>query len=709
MSGRIVLLVLTVTLLRADVSDEFAQAEALQRAKRWPEAREAFQVLLPKLEGNLLADALNKIGYGYERDRRQHEKAIAMHRRALAVPEATPASRGYAWLRIGYCARGLERTDEAVEAFQTAASIEGVTPEMAAEALLYLGWTYNSMEDSDSAMATMRRITVMPGVPDAMRATAWTSIGHRAEGVRDWKAAQEAYRAVLELGAREKQQSVARARLQAIEWLLQGDLPFFIRPYAMQVTSDGATVQWVSQGTPDPGEVVVGDKVFPVEVEALPETECHLHRALLTGFAPGKRVAYEARSGGKRHPGAFRTAPPPGEPVVFAATGDSQGPPILHQTVAESLADHAPDFVLHVGDLTDKGADWIRWRTELFDPGAAYFTNAIFAPTIGNHDGGPYYPRLFGARKGAYYSFTYGDVFVVSLASYGGDSSGSRRADQLQWLDKQLAGTPARWKVVNLHIPMVTTTPQARWFGLDDFQPLLEKHRVDLVVCGHHPIYRRYLPLGEPGQPPILHVTTGGAGGVGAPIPSPILVQGGDTQHFTVFSVTPNRLEMFAGDGEGKRIDHTVLLKDAEGNPPAEYIASSVPRGVAVRIRHLYQDVLVPASWELPFLADEDPRPGEEWSLAFDLDRRPRGVFDAEGLPPNTFLRVSGVPGSPWRLPTTDLDLHQRRQVLPVVPPVGVVRQGNRFEPPLDLTIQLVIGERSFLPFTTQGILETAP
>ncbi len=103
--GRIVLLALTVTLSRADVSDEFTQAEALQRAKRWAEARGAFEALLPKLEGALLADALNKIGYGYERDRRQHEQAIAMHCRALAVPEATPSSRGYAWLRIGYCAR----------------------------------------------------------------------------------------------------------------------------------------------------------------------------------------------------------------------------------------------------------------------------------------------------------------------------------------------------------------------------------------------------------------------------------------------------------------------------------------------------------------------------------------------------------------------------------------------------------------------------
>jgi hypothetical protein len=703
-----VVLVLSVTLLRADVADEFAQAEALQRAQRWAEARGAFEALLPKLEGERLADALNKIGYGYERDRRQHEQAIATHRRALAVPEATPSSRGYAWLRIGYSARGLGREQEAVEAFQRAASIEGITPQMAAEALLYLSWTYNSLADTEAAVATMRRILDMPGVSDAYRATAWSSIGHHAERARDWAAAQAAYRAILALGTGEKQISEAQSRLQAIDWLLQGDLPFFIRPYAVHVTTDGATVQWVSQGTPVPGEVVVGGKVFPAEVEALPDTECHLHRAVLTGFAPGARVAYDVRSGGHRHPGAFRTAPPPGTPVVFAATGDSQGPPILHQKVAAALAVHAPDFVLHVGDLTDKGADWIRWRTELFDPGAAYFTNAIFAPTIGNHDGGPYYPRLFGVRNRAYYSFTYGDVFVVSLASYGSDSSSSRRADQLQWLDEQLAGATARWKVINLHIPMVTTTAQASWFGLDDFQPLLEKHRVDLVVCGHHPIYRRYLPLGEPGQPPILHVTTGGAGGVGAPIPSPILSQGGDTQHFTVFTATPDRLEMFAGDGEGNRIDHTVLHKDAAGNPPADYIASSVPRLLAARIRHLYQDVLAPDSWELLLRVDSDPHAGEQWPLVLDLDRRPRGVFVSDGLPPQTFLRVSGAPGTPWRLPVTDLDLHQRRHILHVTPPEGATRHGQRLDPPIVLTLQLVVGERSFLPFTTQVLLETA-
>ena len=131
-----------------------------------------------------------------------------------------------------------------------------------------------------------------------------------------------------------------------------------------------------------------------------------------------------------------------------------------------------------------------------------------------------------------------------------------------------------------------------------------------------------------------------------------------------------------------------------------------MPRGVAARIRHLYQDILAPENWTLPFQAENDPRPGEDWSLVLDLDRRPRGAFEARDLPPNTFLRVSGAPGTPWRLKACDLDLHQRRHLLRVVPPAGVIRQGNRFEPPLGLTLQLVIDERPFLPFTTHGILE---
>ena len=50
---------------------------------------------------------------------------------------------------------------------------------------------------------------------------------------------------------------------------------------------------------------------------------------------------------------------------------------------------------------------------------------------------------------------------------------------------------------------MLCTRRDLKLFGFDDYRPIMERHGVDVVVAGHHPMYRRYLPIGAPGTKPI--------------------------------------------------------------------------------------------------------------------------------------------------------------------------------------------------------------
>jgi hypothetical protein len=62
----------------------------------------------------------------------------------------------------------------------------------------------------------------------------------------------------------------------------------------------------------------------------------------------------------------------------------------------------------------------------------------------------------------------------------------------LQWLDSMLHETTQTWKVVLIHFPIYSTKENRDNKALREvLQPVLEKHKVDLVLSGHDHAYGR--------------------------------------------------------------------------------------------------------------------------------------------------------------------------------------------------------------------------
>jgi 3',5'-cyclic AMP phosphodiesterase CpdA len=103
-----------------------------------------------------------------------------------------------------------------------------------------------------------------------------------------------------------------------------------------------------------------------------------------------------------------------------------------------------------------------------------------------------------------YYSFQSGNAFFLALDSNYMDPQ------QLSWIDSQLSGSGAAWKICFFHHPLYT---HARFHGEDLdlralLEPVLQKYGVNPVFNGHQHVYERlkpqkgitYFVLGNSGQ-----------------------------------------------------------------------------------------------------------------------------------------------------------------------------------------------------------------
>jgi hypothetical protein len=127
-------------------------------------------------------------------------------------------------------------------------------------------------------------------------------------------------------------------------------------------------------------------------------------------------------------------------------------------------------------------------------------------PTIGNHDyrsdaGWPYF-AYFGDNAGdpstGYYSYDLGSWHIVEL------NSNCDYVDcdkQLEWLDADLAASPAECTVSMWHHPLFTSGHDhepAAW--MRPFFQTLYNHGVELNLTGHNHNYERFLPMDGDGR-----------------------------------------------------------------------------------------------------------------------------------------------------------------------------------------------------------------
>lgn len=308
------------------------------------------------------------------------------------------------------------------------------------------------------------------------------------------------------------------------------------------------TITWRTETTLVPGEVeykeegaLRGNRVTATVKEMVVEGRTvSLHSITLTGLKPGTRYTYQV--GNSSHwssPQTFQTAPAQNRPFTFLIFGDSQSTnyKVWGRTLHQAYQRHPEAaFMVNVGDLVDVGQsdkEWQGW----FTGARGVIENIPVIPVVGNHETytpnkGFSMPVFFTAQfkvpqngpvglKGQVYSFDYGDVHFSILDSQAGEER-QFVPDMLEWqrvwLNRDLAASNKKWKLVFIHRPLYHNRAGEREAQLQGaFLDILDKHHVDAVFSGHDHVYARTVPLFEgmpvsTARPGTVYVTTGRSG-----------------------------------------------------------------------------------------------------------------------------------------------------------------------------------------------------
>jgi acid phosphatase type 7 len=234
-----------------------------------------------------------------------------------------------------------------------------------------------------------------------------------------------------------------------------------------------------------------------------PEPVCQV----FAGLRPGVPADYSVA-------GATGTAAalPASGPLRFAVLGDSGTGSKAQWDVARRLDAAAPHFVLHTGDVVYPRGGLEDYGPKYFAPYKETLSRAPVYPAAGNHDYAD--ARLFTERgrrrietykrihrKPLYYSFDLGPAHFVSLdvnAAWGVKAAPAigPGSPQHAWLERDLAASRAPWKILFLHVPVHASEDHGDHESLRAWlEPLLERHRVQLVLQGHDHIYERSRPI----------------------------------------------------------------------------------------------------------------------------------------------------------------------------------------------------------------------
>ncbi|MDI1249510.1 MAG: metallophosphoesterase family protein [Lacunisphaera sp.] len=354
-------------------------------------------------------------------------------------------------------------------------------------------------------------------------------------------------------------------------------------PYLQAPGPDSITVMWETQAG-EPGQLRFGEgerldrtlgPLTPVRIAGA-KAECFVYEAVVTGLKPGTTYRYEASVGADRSgPRQFKTFDPEAESVTFIAYGDTRTNPDKHTAIAALFRRHAPEFILHSGDLVAKGTQHDLWAKEFFDPLQGVIDEVPLLPSIGNHEqDGVNYLAYFhqpGDQR-TFYSRDIGPVHVLTL-DY---RSTAMTDEQFAFVQADLRASRAPWKIVLLHAPMFNFGGHASLWGHEHYLPLFREMHVDLVLAGHSHLYERFKPLAPKAQPgawAIQHVTTGGGGApLANVVPDPSLVAATKAHHFILFTATRDRIDARVIDIEGQVIDRFSLRKE-DGRQPQDILA----------------------------------------------------------------------------------------------------------------------------------------
>jgi len=231
------------------------------------------------------------------------------------------------------------------------------------------------------------------------------------------------------------------------------------------------------------------------------------HTARFKGLQPDSQYLYRVGDGNNWSEWAdFKTASAEAAAFSFVYFGDAQNDVKSHwsRVVRRAFRD-APkaSFFLHAGDLINRSesdAEWGEW----FYAGGFIHRSIPCVATPGNHEFGRigdtderrlsihWQPQFAfpqngpeGLKESAFW-FDFQGTRFVSL------NSNEKIEIQAPWLDQVLTGNPNRWTVLTFHHPVYSAKANRDNPHLRElWQPIIDKHHVDIVLQGHDHTYAR--------------------------------------------------------------------------------------------------------------------------------------------------------------------------------------------------------------------------
>lgn len=350
------------------------------------------------------------------------------------------------------------------------------------------------------------------------------------------------------------------------------------------VTERNATVQFMPAGSdPRLGEAALSATGTSETVAVTEAQNLEYHEVRLTGLTPGTRYSYRVGDGTTWSPWSdFRTAQTGNTPFTFLYFGDAQNNIAAHWTrVVRQAMTTAPEATLavHAGDLinrADNDSEWGEW----FSAGAGLHDQVMTLAIPGNHEytsrrlSRLWQPQFTYPQNGlpelrdTNFAIQKQGVLFIAL------NSNQMIQEQAVWLDRVLTQRKARnWTVVTFHHPVYSTAerrdnPQIR----AAWQPIFERHKVDLVLQGHDHTY------GRRGVNPVYVVSVSGPKmyRLSDAAKTGMKRVGEFTQTFQVIRVSPNTVRYESRLVTGELYDGFELVRNPDGRKVLREVAPQV-------------------------------------------------------------------------------------------------------------------------------------
>ncbi len=224
---------------------------------------------------------------------------------------------------------------------------------------------------------------------------------------------------------------------------------------------------------------------------------------------------------------------------------------------------HPFNSVLMVGDNIYTNGEISKIKETFEIPYAELLSKGVkFYAALGNHDvrtdnGDKQinYPQFnMGGQR--YYTHGQGEIKFFVLETTALVTNAPNRAAQLEWLDRELAASKARWNIVYGHHNIYS----AGVYKVDavmkaDVAPILKKHKVKLWINGHDHNYQRSKPIDG-----TTFMVCGGGGAQLYPVkPQPWTAFAQSIHSFGVVEVYQDQILLTGINSKGEIIDRGLV------------------------------------------------------------------------------------------------------------------------------------------------------